>query len=492
MTAPAVPAGAVVVRRWAQGCAAALAAHRTSIDALNVFPVADSDTGTNLWTGLRAGAEAVLALGAQADAAEVAEAFGRGCLTSARGNSGAIMGAALQGMAQAFPGHDPLLAATWADALELADRSARRSVADPVEGTMLSVWHAAARAGREVVGETDPPEKVLAAALAGAREALADTTGQLPVLGRAGVVDAGGVGVVLVLGALLDGLLATPDDHTVALPTTSAPPVADGAVPAAAEEFELIYSVSADEGHAAALRAELATLGASVVVAGGPEAWRVHVHLDRPAAALDAGRRHGPVREIRLTSLRRDRVAGTGGLIAAAAGVGAAVLLARAGATVLADPDRPVPAASLAAAARETAGPGGGPVAVLGEPEAGAVRVPPAELAGLVPARSFAAVLAAASVFDPAAPEGSREAMAAAAGAVRARTLEDVTPDALAEALTGLAGRDRVEIVTLGGGPGTPPIGAALRRVVAEAAPGARLVVVADALRDGVLEVAVE
>ncbi|HWM36166.1 MAG TPA: DAK2 domain-containing protein, partial [Streptomyces sp.] len=230
------PFDSTVVRAWVTLALEAIGEGREEIDAINVFPVADGDTGTNLHRTVDAAAQGI-ERGADGPAAPVLRALARGALLGACGNSGTILAQLLRGMAEVYgeaeaarqtrraeetgaggtaaegsgdaqvDGDGRLLAG----ALRRAAESAYEAVARPVEGTMLTVARAAAEAaGREAADHADaPPATVARAAHEGARAALAATTGQLDVLRRAGVVDAGGSGLVAVLGALAD-VLADP------------------------------------------------------------------------------------------------------------------------------------------------------------------------------------------------------------------------------------------------------------------------------------------
>jgi dihydroxyacetone kinase-like predicted kinase len=195
-------------RLWCRRALDGLRQARTGIDALNVFPVADADTGTNLTFTLEAVVEALDGLDAErADLGETARVAARASLWGARGSSGAILSQFLHGVADVLA--DPaVVSAAGADgtavqvALARAADAAYAAVAEPMEGTILSVARVAAKAA----AGADPADLggVVRAALAGAQEELALTPSQLPVLAASGVVDAGGQGLVVVLDALHD------------------------------------------------------------------------------------------------------------------------------------------------------------------------------------------------------------------------------------------------------------------------------------------------
>ncbi|MCX5360492.1 DAK2 domain-containing protein [Streptomyces sp. NBC_00124] len=212
---------ALAVRTWCGLALTALGRAREEIDAINVYPVADGDTGTNLYLTMESAVAAVEAVfeghevgpggrlsgsggAGKPSPADAARAMAHGALIGARGNSGTILAQLLRGMAQVLAA-DSETVHTDGTGLRLAFRhaadSARQAVAHPVEGTVLSVASAAADAAETTDGGCGV---VARAAYEGAREALAATPGQLPVLERAGVVDAGGRGLVAVLGALVE------------------------------------------------------------------------------------------------------------------------------------------------------------------------------------------------------------------------------------------------------------------------------------------------
>jgi len=342
-----------------------LADAREEIDALNVFPVPDGDTGTNLYLTLEAAIACALALPPDAPVAAVADAFARGALLGARGNSGVIGAEMLRGWAQVLAEHSTLTAGTAVECFRRADEQAWRAVHEPVEGTILSVSRAAARAAQTAAG-SDPGgrlEVVVSAAAEAARQALARTPAQLPALAAAGVVDAGGRGLVVLLNALAEVVLADqgrrrhrprpPHRRPVDLPALDVHAAGAGAVvpdptgigiglpgsrigdrcgprprtpdgPGSGESegqpthprpgqspepglYEVMFLLDTDPAHGEApirrLRERLGVGGSSLVIVGGPQLWQVHVHTHDAGAvvehALDAGRPH----RIRITHL---------------------------------------------------------------------------------------------------------------------------------------------------------------------------------------------
>ncbi|MFF8839020.1 DAK2 domain-containing protein [Streptomyces sp. NPDC015130] len=306
---------AEALRTWSVRALDALGREREEIDAINVYPVADGDTGTNLYLTAEAAHQAVEALFAAAGpdaagtdggpraappaAAEAVRAMAHGALLGARGNSGTILAQLLRGMAAVLAeGRD---GDHLARALAEAADAARRAVAHPVEGTILTVASAAARACAAGGGLAE----VAGSAYEGARTALATTRGQLDVLTRAGVVDAGGQGLVTVLGALVETVTGRAPDrpepapHGVLVPVGPAAPEACG--PADGPAYEVIYLLEAGDAAVDLLRSRLDALGESLVVVGGDGLWNVHVHVDDAGAAVEAGVEAGRPHRIRIT-----------------------------------------------------------------------------------------------------------------------------------------------------------------------------------------------
>ncbi|WP_228923163.1 DAK2 domain-containing protein [Streptomyces sp. DH7] len=463
---------AVAVRTWCSLALEALGRERAEIDAINVYPIADGDTGTNLYLTVESAAAAVEAVfaahetGATAPAtADAVRAMAHGALIGARGNSGTILAQLLRGMAGVLAdGGD---AAHLRRALTRAADAARRAVAHPVEGTVLTVAAAAAEAA---AGEEADLRTVVHAAYDGALAALAKTPEQLAVLGRAGVVDAGGRGLVAVLGALVEtvtgqapvrgprtvhGKPPTPVDggSVLGLPVGGTPvegfpaggvpeadvPVGEGPLDcpedgATGPAFEVIYLLEAGDEQVARLRTRLDALGDSLVVVGGDGLWHVHVHVDDAGAAVEAGVEAGRPYRIRIThfatesghDLRVQAEPTQRAVVVVVPGDGLAGLCTEAGATtVIARPGEPPASGELVdairraharevvllpndAALRHTA------AAAAEQARTEGVRV------ALVPTRAAVQGIAALAVHEP--DRGFDEdvvAMTAAAGATR-------------------------------------------------------------------------
>jgi len=291
------------MRRWCHTAAESMAACRAEIDDLNVYPVPDGDTGTNLARTLRQAAEAV-SIDPSATAAGVVRAMARGAVLGARGNSGVIMSQIFRGIADGLSEAVEVDGDLLIKALRAASEAAYSAVADPVEGTILSVAAGAAD-GAERVGRPADLAAIVEAAVDSARQALAHTPDQLDVLARAGVVDAGGRGLVVVLEALA----AVVTGAAVATSPVRMGPrsvtVLQGARETGSEEFgyEVQYLLHSAEEAIAPLKQRLMRLGDSVAVVGtGDGLFNVHVHVNDVGAAIEAGIEAG--RPHRVTVIR--------------------------------------------------------------------------------------------------------------------------------------------------------------------------------------------
>ncbi|MFI8513046.1 DAK2 domain-containing protein [Streptomyces sp. NPDC085460] len=363
------------VRAWSARTAEALGRERAALDAINVFPVADGDTGTNLCLTADAAHRAVEAVftapGASGDSApdttDAVRAMAHGALLGARGNSGTILSQLLRGMAGVLA--DGADGDHLARALAVASASARAAVAHPEEGTILTVAAAAAASCADGGALPDVARR----AYDGARTALEATPGQLAVLGRAGVVDAGGQGLVAVLGALVETVTGRAPEPPPASPGVRGVPAGTGETcgpGAQGPGHEVLYLLEAGDDAVELLRARLDALGDSLVVVGGDGLWNVHVHTDDPGAAVEAGIEAGRPHRIRITHFASTTAAPAPGppaedpahargeraaraVVAVLPGEGLAGLCAEAGATtVQARPGEPPAGDELLAAVR--------------------------------------------------------------------------------------------------------------------------------------------
>ena len=254
------------VRHWCRLSVDALAQARAAIDALNVFPVPDADTGTNLHLTLMAAAEAVEPLPPSAGPSEVWPAVARGALLGACGNSGIIVSQLLRGLADVCAPEPRCDGTVLARALAHAAATARAAVGRPAEGTVLTVADAAARAAASAPGGL---AGVVTAADASAREALAGTREQLDVLAARGVVDAGAAGLCVLLDALAAVVTGTRAGAFEIPAPRPAPAAAAGAPPRepSSSGYEVTYLLEAPVGPVGELRERLGAPGAR---AGSP------------------------------------------------------------------------------------------------------------------------------------------------------------------------------------------------------------------------------
>lgn len=319
-----IAANAQAMKRWLGKAETALGNHSDRLNAINIFPVADGDTGTNLYLTVRA---AVVALrdvdSTEHDVGVVLANAGRAAMEQARGNSGTLFSVFLCAAAEPLAGHTRLSSPLLAAALNRAQIRAWSALSDPVPGTMLSVMEAAARAVAAVdAGQNGDDSNhalglALDAAVEGALAAVIRTETQLDALQAAHVVDAGGVGMLLILDCLrsavlgeelqselLDGLhgydLQDPHIHTTM-------PDDDG--------VEVMCTISLSPLDAATLRQRLDEIGESVIMsqvggaadAGGSYRWRVHVHVLDPEPAVALIRSLGVPTDITVSELALPR-----------------------------------------------------------------------------------------------------------------------------------------------------------------------------------------
>jgi DAK2 domain fusion protein YloV len=286
----------------------ALRAHQDAINRMNVYPVPDGDTGTNMALTLES-VVAELAMMEGADLEVVTQAITHGSLMGARGNSGVILSQILRGVADAFRADPDGGGVTVVDALARATAGAYGAVTRPVEGTILSVLRAASEAATGAASAADADlVVVLDAARAEAGAALERTPEQLPVLKQAGVVDAGGAGLVLLLDAFLhvaDGrpLPVAPTGGADAPAPSALIHRADDRDPVGDLRYEVMYFLEAPDETIPAFRDVWKGVGDSIVVVGGGGLWNCHIHTDDIGAAIEAALDVGRPRDIRVTDL---------------------------------------------------------------------------------------------------------------------------------------------------------------------------------------------
>ena len=296
--------GADELRAAVEGYRDALRAHQVGINRLNVYPVPDGDTGTNMALTLAAVCEELDA--AEGDLAAVCKAISHGSLMGARGNSGVILSQVLRGLSAVVQDAGGVDGASAAAALEAASKAAYEAVMKPVEGTILTVVREASEAARARHADGGELLDVLAAARDQGADALARTPEMLPVLAEAGVVDAGGTGFLL----LLDVLLHHIDGRPVPEPQEVDAPDLDhlrghpeGDHDISDLRYEVMYLLEAPDEAIPAFKDVWAGIGDSIVVVGGDGLWNCHIHTDDIGASIEAATDIGRPRKIRVTDL---------------------------------------------------------------------------------------------------------------------------------------------------------------------------------------------
>ena len=452
-------------RQWAAASRALLAVHRAEIDRLNVYPVPDGDTGTNLYLTFDAAVDAVEYAQERAGThghttlVQELEAMAGATLLSARGNSGVILSQLVRGFADAVVASDAeeMDAVLLAAASRRASERAYASVTHPVEGTVLTVSREVAQAAQDAVATGSDLRGTAEAMLRAAEQSLAATTGTLPALAAAGVVDAGAAGYLLLVEGLhrivtgesalrRPGTLLTTDaghrgdtwsGRSAGLPeptphagaTAGGEQVTDGEGLGPAYEVMFLLD-GTSEAAVGELTDRLDALGDSLLVVGGPQLWNVHVHVDDAGAAIEAGIEAGRPHRIRVTHLgtqvaERDVVVEVA-VVACAAGPGISTLMEAAGAVVVpSGPGRRASTGQLLEAVRDAHAHGvlllpNDSDTVLSARAAAQAARDEGLVVHVVPARTVVQGLAALAVFDPGqSAEDNAVAMAEAAAGTR-------------------------------------------------------------------------
>ena len=278
--------------------------HKQAINDLNVFPVPDGDTGTNMALTLGNAAKELGKAGSDVTAGKVSEIAAAALLRGARGNSGVITSLLFRGFSKYMKGKDTADGLDLAGALTEGVEAAYKAVMKPAEGTILTVSRVSAEAATEACAETHDIEPILDVAIVSAKAALEETVNQNPVLKKAGVVDAGGMGFVLILEGMKSAMLGNP--------------VEAGAEDAAAEEapvavdmsnftftYDTVFIVRKGENCDLQAYAEyLNSIGDSLVIGEDDDIFKVHVHTDIPGAALTEAAKHGVLELAKIENMR--------------------------------------------------------------------------------------------------------------------------------------------------------------------------------------------
>ena len=286
--------------------AAAITLQKQQINDLNVFPVPDGDTGTNMSLTIGTAA-AELRKGEPAGVGEAASITAGALLRGARGNSGVILSLLFRGMSKALKGRDAADGALLAAAMQEGVAAAYGAVMKPAEGTVLTVSRLAAKRAVEAAGENNDVEYMLAEALRVGYEVLAQTTDMNPVLKKAGVVDAGGKGYL----AILEGMLASLRGEPMPEVSEEAPKQSKADFNVFSEEeitfaFDTVFIVRKDdpEVNLTPLRDYLNSIGDSLVIGEDDEAFKVHVHTNIPGSALTEAQKFGTLELAKIENMR--------------------------------------------------------------------------------------------------------------------------------------------------------------------------------------------
>ncbi|MBR5269634.1 MAG: DAK2 domain-containing protein [Anaerotignum sp.] len=291
-----------------------LAANKQLVDAMNVFPVPDGDTGTNMSLTVMAAAREAEKKGSLM-AADVTKAASSGALRGARGNSGVITSQLFRGFAKGLEGMEEAGVKELAAAAEQAVKTAYKAVMKPKEGTILTVARGCAEAAEKLSHETDDIEVFLNGIIAYGHEVLAQTPEMLPVLKQAGVVDAGGRGLLYILEGALKQLKAG-DQHVTlndGQNAATAAPEMDFASLASIENESITFGYcteffinvqGADETVTTGLKNYLGTIGDSVVCVADDEIIKIHVHTDHPGLAIEKALTIGSLTGLKIDNMR--------------------------------------------------------------------------------------------------------------------------------------------------------------------------------------------
>ncbi|MGI6666347.1 MAG: DAK2 domain-containing protein [Bacillota bacterium] len=298
-----------VFRRLVLSARSYLGARKKEVDSLNVFPVPDGDTGTNLYLTLSSAAD-TLSEKSGLTLSEASEMASHGALMGARGNSGVILSQILRGIARHFQGRDSVTAPELCGALDEAVTTAYKAVMKPVEGTILTVLRGL-RDGATKAASSHDLSSILGSGLKEAKAVLEHTPEMLPVLKQAGVVDAGGKGLVFIVEGFLEGL-SYEEVREIAVgesPVTFPAPskgsfrveeleTADIRYPYDTQLLVTLHDSSPDR-----LREDLTPLGDSLLVVGSGGLARVHIHTDRPGDVLTACLTHGTLSDVTIDNM---------------------------------------------------------------------------------------------------------------------------------------------------------------------------------------------
>jgi uncharacterized protein len=280
--------------------------HREAINALNVFPVPDGDTGTNMSLTMRAATKDIANM-EDTSASLIAETCSRSALMGARGNSGVILSQILRGLSQGLAGKTTFTAKDFADAYQEAAKLAYRAVIKPVEGTILTVVRESAEAAHTSAAQGADLTTMLGDTVLAAKASLARTPDLLPILKQAGVVDAGGQGLTTILEGMWRYTRGEPVQLSHREQQVEQADIHRGNVTSIEEEFgyEVVFLLNGEDLDLEAIRDTITSMGGvSTVVAGDSRLLKVHTHTQKPGQILDYGVSLGSLQDINIENLQ--------------------------------------------------------------------------------------------------------------------------------------------------------------------------------------------
>lgn len=281
------------------------------INELNVFPVPDGDTGTNMTMTIMSAAKEVSSL-TEPTMAELAKAISSGSLRGARGNSGVILSQLFRGFCKVIKEYDEIDVTILCEACQKAVETAYKAVMKPKEGTILTVAKGAAEKALELSDETEDVVTFVEGVIKQAEYVLDQTTEMLPVLKQAGVVDSGGQGLVQVLKGAYDALIGKEIDYTIeGAPTGAAPAKISAETEAEIKfgyctEFIIVLNAPMSDNEEHAYKAFLESIGDSIVVVADDEIVKTHVHTNDPGLALQKALTFGSLSKIKIDNMREE------------------------------------------------------------------------------------------------------------------------------------------------------------------------------------------
>ena len=300
---------AQMIKKMFLGGAKNLESKKEWINELNVFPVPDGDTGTNMTMTITAAASEVSAL-ADVNMETLAKCISSGSLRGARGNSGVILSQLLRGFTKGIRDHEKLDVVDLANAMDKAVKTAYKAVMKPKEGTILTVAKGAADKAADLASTVEDVEEFCRLVIEEAEEVLAQTPEMLPVLKEAGVVDSGGQGLVEVLKGAYDALLGKEVDYSFNTNAKKADPVKISEQTQAeikfgyCTEFIIMLDKPYDQQKEHEFKAFLESIGDSIVVVSDDEVVKVHVHTNDPGLAIQRALTYGALSNMKIDNMR--------------------------------------------------------------------------------------------------------------------------------------------------------------------------------------------